>query len=191
LKKINFKLRRIKEVKDSSKVIKYELGKIQFKIIKSFAIKKGLLRRLVITFTLLSLVTLSISALLIYSITKEKVSTDFQASTTEILKQNEKYVRLMDSNIEATSLQIVQNSDIAERLSTNITNEFDLHQTKIKLESYVKSIANNGSSSLIKSIYILNDKSLSVSSSDNQVNISDINKYSDFKESEDYKRQLN
>jgi methyl-accepting chemotaxis protein len=190
LKKINFKLRRIKKVKDYSKVKKYETGKVGFKIIKSFAIKKGLFRRLVITFTLLSLVTLSISALLIYSITKEKVSTDFQASTTEILKQNEKYVRLMDSNIEATSLQIVQNSDVTEQLSANITNEFDLLQAKIKLETYVKSIANNGSSSLIKSIYILNDKNLSVSSSDNQVNISDVKKYSDFKASEDYKKAI-
>ncbi|WP_250815460.1 hypothetical protein [Clostridium swellfunianum] len=113
-------------------------------------VKKWLFRKLAITFTLLSLITLSISALLIYSVTKEKVSADFKESTMQILKQNEMYIKLIDESIEVTSIQMLQNKDIAENFNVKGLSTFEQLQAKNRVESYIKSIGNNGSSSLIK-----------------------------------------
>jgi methyl-accepting chemotaxis protein len=169
---------------------KGNLKKLNFKIIKDLGIKNGLLRKLVITFTLISLVTLSISALVTYSITKKKVTGDFKASATQILKQNEKYMTLMDTNIESTSMQIIQNKDIIDGLSMSSEKEYDMFITKNKAEGFLKSIVNNGGSSLIKSIYILGDNTFNITTADNNINISDKTKHSDFKDSEDYKRAI-
>lgn len=110
--------------------------KINIKVIKDLRIKKGLLRRLVITFTFISYITLSISSALTYSVTKQKVLKDFQASTTQVLKQNEKYIELMDRSIESISMQVVQNSVILDGLSVNSSNEYELFQGKKQVETY-------------------------------------------------------
>lgn len=165
------------------------LKRIDIKVIKDLRKKKGLLRRLMTTFTLISLITLSISSALTYSVTKQKVVKDFQASTTQVLKQNEKYIELMDRSIESISMQVVQNSVILDGLSVNSSNEYELFQGKKQVETYLKNIVNNGGASLIKSIYLIGDNDFNISTADN-MNVSDNTKFTEFKESADYKNAI-
>jgi len=169
--------------------IRGTLRKIDIKLVKDLGIKKGLLRRLVSTFAFVSLITLSLSALLTYKVTKQKVVEDFQASTTQVLKQNEKYITLMDRNIESISMQVIQNKDILNGLSINPLSNVDLFQARTKAESYLNNIVNNGEITLIKSIYILGDNNFNISTAAN-MNVSDIKRYSEFKESADYKKAV-
>ena len=104
------------------------MKKINFRFLHHFKIKGGLFKRLVITFTLLSLLTLCISASLIYVVTKQKVSADFEKSTSQILNQNMNYIRVIDGSIEAVSQQIISNKDFLNQIGSVPTDDFKKYQ---------------------------------------------------------------
>ncbi|MBU3216503.1 methyl-accepting chemotaxis protein [Clostridium estertheticum] len=162
-------------------------GLINNKLIKTFKIKGGLFKRLVLTFTVLSLITLSISALLTYQVTKQKVSTDFENSTMQILNQNKNYIDIVDASLEELSMQVLSNKDISNSFNTITGDQYNKWQHIQKVQDSLNNLTSN--SKFIKSMYILRDNGLSISSGGNvDVSNSDTNtvKYSAFKTSEDY-----
>ncbi|MCB2360301.1 methyl-accepting chemotaxis protein [Clostridium estertheticum] len=162
-------------------------GLINNELIKTFKIKGGLFKRLVLTFTILSLITLSISALLTYQVTKQKVSTDFENSTMQILNQNKNYIDVVDASLEELSMQVLSNKDITNSFNTITGDQYNKWQRIQKVQDSLNNLTSN--SKFIKSMYILRDNGLSVSSGGNvDVTNSDTNtvKYSAFKTSEDY-----
>ncbi|MBU3153468.1 methyl-accepting chemotaxis protein [Clostridium estertheticum] len=162
-------------------------GLINNELIKTFKIKGGLFKRLVLTFTILSLITLSISALLTYQVTKQKVSTDFENSTMQILNQNKNYIDVVDASLEELSMQVLSNKDISNSFNTITGDQYTKWQLVQKVQDSLNNLTSN--SKFIKSMYILRDNGLSVSSGGNvDVSNSDTNavKYSAFKTSEDY-----
>ncbi|MBU3177579.1 methyl-accepting chemotaxis protein [Clostridium estertheticum] len=162
-------------------------GLINNKLIKTFKIKGGLFKRLVLTFTILSLITLSISALLTYQVTKQKVSKDFENSTMQILNQNKNYIDVVDASLEELSMQVLSNKDISNSFNTITGDQYTKWQLVQKVQDSLNNLTSN--SKFIKSMYILRNNGLSVSSGGNvDVSNSDTNavKYSAFKTSEDY-----
>ncbi|MBU3158253.1 methyl-accepting chemotaxis protein [Clostridium frigoris] len=160
------------------------------KVIKNLKIKGGLFRRLVLTFTLLSLVTLSISALLTFKVTKEKVSDDFGSSTTQILEQNMNYVRVIDKYFADISIQLLTNNDFLDNVSADTTDVYERTQYKTKIANTLKNLSGGGTSSFAKSIYVLNEKGLSANSDSTNSDVTDKVKYDEFKNTQDYKNVI-
>ncbi|MGH4120223.1 methyl-accepting chemotaxis protein [Clostridium sp.] len=183
MKKVKFKIPGFKKNKIS-------ISTLSQKIFKNLKIKGGLFKRLVITFTLLSLITLSISALLIFQVTKQKVSADFETSTTQILDQNMNYVRLIDKYFEDISIQLLTNNDFLDTLNTVPVDVYDKTQLTTKLVNSLKNLSGGGTSSFAKSIYVLNEKGLSVNSDSGNSVVTDAAKYAEFKTTEDYKKVI-
>jgi Methyl-accepting chemotaxis protein len=169
------------KVKIKSKIFKT-------KVFQDLNIKGGLFKRLVVTFTLLSLATLSISASLIYLVTKQKVSADFEKSTTQILNQNMNYIAFIDNSFENLSKQVTTNKEVFALLNTNMDDTFVKYSNTTKLQSVLNSISSGGGANLVKSIYVLNENGLSVAS--DGTDVADPGKYTTFKTSEDYKNVM-
>ena len=165
---------------------------LKTKIFHDLNIKGGLFKKLVITFTLLSLATLVISASLIYAVTKQKVSADFEKSTIQILNQNLNYVSFIDNSFENLSKQVMTNKDIFTLLNTDTNDNYYKYNIRTKLQSILNNVLNSvsieGSSNMVKSIYLLNERGFSVSTDD--TDIKNPEKYAAFKESEDYKNVM-
>lgn len=157
------------------------------KVFHDLSIKGGLFKRLVVTFTLLSLATLSISASLIYVVTKQKVAEDFEKSTNQILNQNMNYVSFIDTSFENLSKQFINDKDFYDLLKTNIKDDY-AYSNITKLQSILYNASSGGDSNLAKSIYILSENGLSVTS--DGVDVANPEKYAVFKASEDYKNVI-
>jgi len=164
--------------------------KNNLKFLQDLKIKGGLFKRLVITFTLLSLFTLSTSAALIYVVTKQKVSEDFEKSTSQILNQNMNYVKVIDNSIEAVSTQLISNKDFTTQLTTVPADEFEKYKTLTNLSRTLTTLVGSDASSFIRSIYIFSDNGMSVNSDPSKSDIKDAAKYSAFKETDDYKAAI-
>ena len=178
--------------KTKSKIFKSKDPKskgLKTKIFHDLNIKGGLFKKLVITFTLLSLATLVISASLIYAVTKQKVSADFEKSTIQILNQNLNYVSFIDNSFENLTKQVMTNKDIFTLLNTSTNDDYSKYDIRTKLQSILNNVLNSvsieGSSNMVKSIYLLNERGFSVSTDD--TDIKNPEKYAAFKASEDYK----
>lgn len=169
---------------------KMNIFKLNKKVFRNFKTKGGLFKRLVITFTVLSLVTLSISALLIFEVTKQKVSADFETSTTQILEQNMNYVRIIDTYFEDISVQLLTSNDFLETLNTEPNDAYDKTLLTTKLINTLKNLSGGGTSSFAKSIYVLNEKGLSANSDSTSSDLTDKTKYATFKTTEDYKNVI-
>jgi len=189
MKKVNLKRTKVMERKKSLKNTK--LKKLNFRLIQDFKIRGGLFKRLVITFTLLSLFTLSISAGLIYVVTKQKVSADFEKSTFQILNQNMNYVQLIDESIDSISTQLISNKNFAIELTSTPIDDVQKYEKINNLTGTLNSLVGVGAtSSLIKSIYVFTDNEFSINSDSSASNLKDADKYSKFKETDDYKAAI-
>jgi methyl-accepting chemotaxis protein len=140
-----------------------------------FKFKGTIFSRLVATSTLLIMISLLLSGSITFIITRNNVSTDFKASTNQVLNQNRNYVDLISKNIEDTSLQLFTNSKFTDLFSKQITSDYELFTTITDIDSNIKTLFNSSSSKGIKAITILNDKGLAASS-DPSASLSDISK---------------
>jgi methyl-accepting chemotaxis protein len=183
MKKVKFKIPNFRKNKIS-------IFTLSQKILKNLKIKGGLFKRLVITFTLLSLITLSISAILIFQVTKQKVSADFEASTTQILDQNMNYVRIIDKYFEDISVQLLTNDDFLNTLNTEPIDVYDKTKLTTKLVNNLKNLSGGGTSSFAKSIYVLNEKGLSANSDSTNSVLNDKTIFNEFKSTDDYKNVI-
>lgn len=197
MKSINIKLfRKIKSTKPSKKKqtnkrIKSKSTKkwgFNLKSVSQIKIKNGLFRRLMITFTVLSLLTLSVSALSIYFVTKQKVSVDFEKSTTQILNQNMNYVSIIDASIEELSTQLLTNKDFTDSFNNIPTDSYEKYILIKSIQDKILSLSGGGTSTFVKSLYIINDEGMSVSSDGSDVTNQE--KVDEFKKTTDYKNAL-
>ena len=161
--------------------------KSNLRFLQDLKIKGGLFKRLVITFTLLSLFTLSISATLIYVVTKQKVSEDFEKSTSQILNQNMNYIQIIDASIETVSIQITSNRNFINQLSSTPKDALEKFKTITSLSDTLNTLVGGGNSNFVKSIYIFTNNEFSTNSDFTNSNIKDTDKYTAFKETDDYK----
>lgn len=157
------------------------------KVIQQIRVKGGLFRRLMITFTLLSMVTLSIAALLIYAVTKQKVSADFENTTTQILYQNMNYISLIDTSIEELSKQLLMNKAFTDSFNNIPGDDFQRFNLQKELEGNISSLSGAGTSVFVNSIYLINDEGLSLASDGSNLTDDKINA---FKKTIDYKNAI-
>ena len=197
MKKVNIKIfskikaalpskqKRTKSKKEKGSKIKFTMD---FKALSQIKIKGGLFRRLMVTFTLLSLLTLSVSALSIYTVTKQKVSADFEKSTTQILNQNMNYVSIIDTSIEELSTQLITNKDFTDSFDVIPDDTYEKYVLAKKLQDKILSLSGGGTSTFVKSIYLLNDDGLSIASDGGDVTSQE--KIDAFKKTSDYKNAM-
>lgn len=157
------------------------------KIIHQIRVKGGLFRRLMITFTLLSMITLSVSTLLIYTVTKQKVSRDFENTTTQILNQNMSYVSIIDTSIEELSKQLLMNKPFTDSFNNIPSDDYEKFNLQKKLQENITSLTGAGTSVFVNSIYLINDDGLSLASDGSTISDDKINA---FKKTFDYKNAI-
>jgi HAMP domain-containing protein len=140
-----------------------------------------------ITFTLLSMITLSIAAFLIYAVTKQKVSTDFENTTTQILSQNMNYISLIDTSIEELSKQLLMNKAFTDSFNNIPSDNYQKFNLQKELQENIASLSGAGTSVFVNSIYLINDEGLSLASDGS--NLTD-DKISALKKTIDYKNAI-
>lgn len=142
-------------------------------LITDLKVKDGLLKKLVFSFSSLIVSSLLLCGITTYLISKWKVTTDFKNSTLQILNQTKNYVDLIDSTVNNTSMQLLQNSKFTSALVQEGLDDSGLYDERRDLyNTYITPIAN--SMNLIKSAAILNDNGLSVSSTSNTISDEDL-----------------
>lgn len=158
------------------------------KYLHQIKIKNGLFRRLMITFTILSMIILTVSSLLIYFVTKQKVSVDFERSTTQILNQNISYVSIINSSIEELSTQLLMNKEFTDCFINIPSDNYKRYNLEKELDNKIMSLSGAGTSSFVKNIYLINDEGLSLAS--DGTNMTDENKINALKKTKDYKNAV-
>lgn len=146
------------------KVKKIEPAKfISRDLITDLKMKNGLLKKLVFSFSSLIVVSLLLCGIITFLISKWKVTNDFKSSTLQILNQAKNYVDLINSNVNNSSMQLLQNKDFTSKLIQSDLDDFSAYSLKTSIDStYLTPLTN--SSTLIKTAAILNDNGLSTSS---------------------------
>lgn len=132
-------------------------------LITDLKTKNGLLKKLVFSFSSLIVVSLLLCGIITFLISKWKVTNDFKSSTLQILNQTKNYVDLINSNVNNSSMQLLQNKDFTSKLTQTDLDDFSAYSLRTSIDStYITPLTN--SSTLIKSAAILNDNGLSTSS---------------------------
>lgn len=176
---IQMKSKKIKKEKQSLELFK--------RISDDLKIKNGLLKKLVFSFSSVIIVSLFLCGIITYLITRSKVTTDFKNSTLEILNQNKNYIDLINSTVDNTSYQLIQNSNFISELSTKPDeNSFDTNSSSVRKtiqSAYISPLANG----LVTSSAIFTDNTLSVTSINDSVSDEDLQKV---KDSDWYKKAI-
>lgn len=125
--------------------------------LKKVMVKDGLMTHLVLSFTIVIVVALSISGAATFLITKSKVVNDFKQSALQILNQNKNYIAFIDFTIENDSLSVLRDNDFktfVKQLKDSKDNETQTDAAN-KLINILKNIG--GNNGIIDSIYFVND----------------------------------
>jgi methyl-accepting chemotaxis protein len=180
------------------KNIKTRALKLKVKInfnLKELKLKGGLLRKLVLTFSLLLIFSSLVSGVSTFIITRSKVTEDFKISTLQILNDNKRFIQTMNSNVDAMIYQIATNEQILSIISNPPEDSFLVSKKRMELETLLKNIAYSASTnkySPIKSIYFYSDNGVSAASdSSNTSVIADKELNNQIKESSWYKDTIN
>ncbi|MCY6370083.1 methyl-accepting chemotaxis protein [Clostridium ganghwense] len=131
--------------------------------------RDSILRNMVVTFSILIIVSLAASSIINFLITKNKITDEFKNSTMNILEQNKKYIDLVTDNIQYVSMQIFNNKEVSELLSTDITDTYEKYLASQKISEILNSYTAAGSSDIIKSIYIYGKNGINVASNKNNL----------------------
>lgn len=142
-------------------------------LITDLKTKNGLLKKLVFSFSSLIVVSLLLCGIITFLISKWKVTNDFKSSTLQILNQTKNYVELINSNVNNSSMQLLQNKDFISKLLQTDLDDFSAYNLKSSIGStYITPLTN--SSALIKNAAILNDNGLSTSSAASGIDNEDL-----------------
>ncbi|MFL0250361.1 methyl-accepting chemotaxis protein [Clostridium neuense] len=154
-------------VKNHSKNSKTKLPKnISKDLIADLKVKNGLLKKLVLSFSSLIVASLLVCGIVTYLISKWKVTNDFKNSTLQILNQTKNYVELINSTVNNSSMQLLQNPNFISKLVTDTSDYYDQYTIRNELKSsYLAPIAN--SMDIIKGSAIINENGLSSTSDAN------------------------
>lgn len=132
-------------------------------LITDLKMKNGLLKKLVFSFSSLIVVSLLLCGIITFLISKWKVTNDFKSSTLQILNQTKNYVDLINSNVNNSSMQLLQNKDFTSKLTQTDLDILSAYNLRTTIAStYISPLTT--SSTLIKNAAILNDNGLSTSS---------------------------
>ncbi len=159
--KKNKKQHKIKNKSNKLKNEKFSTSDLKFWKSMRNSKKNSLMRNLVKSTSFIIILSLLISNLTVFFITKNTVKDDFIASSKEILGQTKKYVELIETNIESSSMQILSDKKVTSSLTKKYDNEFDKYMGKKDVEEILKNISLNGMLSNIKSIYIIGESDYS------------------------------
>jgi len=163
--------------------------------LKELKLKGGLLRKLVLTFTILLIFSSLVSGVATFIITKNKVTEDFKMSTLQILNDNKKFIQTMNSNVDAMIYQTATNEQILSIINNPPTDSFLVSKRRMELETLLKNIAYSASTnkySPIKSVYFYSDDGLSAASdSSNTLSITSKEINDQIKASNWYKDTIN
>ncbi len=149
--------------------IKHKLNRISInfdilsrlkQLLAELKIKNGLLRKLFLSFIIIIALSLSILAAITFYIIKEKTTSDFKASTMEILNQNKNYIELINSQVENLSYELVLNRNLKNLLETDTNNDYQINMISSQIkQDYLEPIT--GIDSLTQSATIFNINGLS------------------------------
>lgn len=156
-------------IKGHTKKFKIRPSTFTFKdLVADLKIKNGLLKKLVFSFSSLIVVSLLLCGIITFLISKWKVTNDFKSSTLQILNQTKNYVELINSNVNNSSMLLLQNKDFTSKLTQTDVDDFTAYTLKKDIAStYLTPLT---LTTLIKSAAILNDNGLSASTSSSGVN---------------------
>lgn len=130
----------------------------------NFRRKNTILGRLVASSTILIATSLLLSGIITFAVTRDRVISDFKASTTQVLNQNKNYVELISSNIEGLSMQMFSDLKFTELFSKPLESDYDKYMLKKEIEDKLKSLSNSINQNMLRGISIFNEKGLSTSS---------------------------
>lgn len=163
--------------------------------LKELKLKGGLLRKLVLTFSLLLIFSSLVSGIGTFIITRSKVTEDFKISTLQILNDNKRFIQTMNSNVDAMIYQIATNEQILSIISNPPEDSFLVSKKRMELETLLKNIAYSASTnkySPIKSIYFYSDNGVSAASDSSNTSVMVDKKLNNqIKESSWYKDTIN
>lgn len=149
-----------------------EINKISIK--KQLLTRNGLLRRLVVTFSLVILLSLSVLTAGNFIITKNTVTEDFKNLTNQILNQNKNYASVINETVEQISMQLVSNNELAQKISTVNKEDYSTAFLALDTNKMLVNLMGVNNTKIIKNIYLHTFAGFS-SSSDNSSFIHDQN----------------
>lgn len=128
-------------------------------------IRATILFRLVATSTTLIFMSLLISGIVTFLITRNKVVSDFKSSSIQVLNQNKNYIDLISRNVDDVSLQLFSNTKFTDLFLKSVEDTgYGVFSRKKDIEDHLKTMTTSSGSSFIKSIYIINENGLSAGS---------------------------
>ncbi|MDF2880439.1 MAG: methyl-accepting chemotaxis sensory transducer with Cache sensor [Clostridiaceae bacterium] len=127
--------------------------------------KKTLLSKLVTTFSLIVAVSLIISSLTNFFITKNKVAKDFENSTLQLLNQNKNYVELINNTIDNISMQLLSDKNFTGLIPQKSGSEYDNFDSQQKIKEQLRTITLSNNETTFKNIHLFTDSGV-ISSAD-------------------------
>lgn len=140
------------------------------RLISDFTTKNSLLKKLLLPFTFLIILSLTLTGGVTYMLTKSSVTRDFKTSTSQILSTSKQFLDYLNNNIENTSMNFYNN----EKLDSLFINKNE--ETKNNLAAILESFNLNPALTHIHSIVLYNSDNLSVSSDEKSITKDTFNK---------------
>lgn len=139
--------------------MKSVLNKFQEQIPKGkFA--HSLLGRLTITFSLLLILSLSISGISTYFITKANVIMDFKNSSTEVAQQTKNYIEVMCTTVDSVYSQLYSDKTFMELISRENLTQAEKEEVRDLIGDELTNIAINNTFNIISGVTFYNENGL-------------------------------
>lgn len=155
----------LKRQSDKGSIKLQEINKISIK--KQLFTRNGLLRKLVVTFSLVILLSLTVLTVGNFIITKNTVTEDFKNLTNQILNQNKNYASVINETIEQTSMQIVANNELGQKISTVDKEDYSIAFLALDTNKMLVNLMGINNTKIIKNIYLHTFLGFSSSSDNN------------------------
>ncbi|GKX67824.1 methyl-accepting chemotaxis protein [Inconstantimicrobium mannanitabidum] len=118
--------KKLKDDKKSKKHFRRETKKHgKNRVLSDLKTKHSLLRKLVLTFSLVILCAMVVMTALNFVVVDKNTTADFKKSTDETLTQNKNYVELVNETVMQTAYQIMSNPEITNNVAISYQDEND------------------------------------------------------------------
>ena len=126
--------------------------------------KRSIFRMIVFTSSALLVVSLLLSTLIGFTITKDRVEKDFTASAKQLLIQNKNYVDFLSEVVETTSLQLLSDRTLVNDLTVPNDGSYEAFEKSRSRQTKINNLTSLGASSIISSVAVYNEYGNSVTS---------------------------
>lgn len=116
--------------------------------------KKTILSELVTTFSLIIAISLIISSLTNFFVTKDKVTKDFENSTLQLLNQNKNYVELINNTIDNISMQLLSDKSFTGLIPQKTESEYDSYDNEQKIKEQLRTITLSNNETTFKNVHL-------------------------------------